>query len=231
MFRVPVDGDNPTFDDTFKVGFGKWLTSSAAERKEWARRRNAAARLAASRQRQRADDWAARTQAEARARMDAAKGQMRQAEADYHERVQQIDAERDRKLAELDARRDEARQQYAEQRPAEQPVEAQDAGTVSFGKFILDGDHIQRGMFDRRPVAGVTATLGELQRKKGRKAVTAARVLTGSLAATAGALGRIGAKTLTITGPGFEWTAEVPAHKVDQAVAFAERVNTAARGA
>ena len=50
MFRVPVDGDNPTFDDTFKVGLGKWLTSSAAERKEWARRRNAAARLARTNQ-------------------------------------------------------------------------------------------------------------------------------------------------------------------------------------
>lgn len=167
--------------------------------------------------------------AAAKARRDAAREQMRQVKADYHERVQQIDAERDRKLAALDARRDEARQQYTDQRPAEQSVEAQDAGTVSFGKFILDGDHIQRGMFDRRPVAGVTATLGDLQRKKGRKAVTAARVLTGSLAATAGALGRIGAKTLTITGPGFEWTAEVPSHKVAEAQAFADQVNAAAQ--
>lgn len=229
MFRVPANPDAPTFDDTFTVGFGKWLTSSAAERKEWARRRNAAARLAASRQRQRADDWAARTQAEARARMDAAKGQMRRAEADYQERVQQIDAERDRKLAELDARRDEARQQYAEQRPAEQPVEAQDAGTVSFGKFILDRDHIQRGMFDRRPVAGVTATVGDLERTKTRKAMAAARVLTGSIAATADALGRIGARQLTITGPDFEWTAEVPSHKVAEAQAFADQVNAAAQ--
>lgn len=42
MFRVPNSADNPTYDDTFKVGFWRWLTSSAADRKEWARRRNAA---------------------------------------------------------------------------------------------------------------------------------------------------------------------------------------------
>lgn len=42
MFRVPNNPDQPTFDDTFKVGFWRWLISSAADRKEWARRRNAA---------------------------------------------------------------------------------------------------------------------------------------------------------------------------------------------
>ena len=46
MFRVPVSAEAPTFDHTFKVSFGKWLTSSAAERKEWGRRRNAAAKVA-----------------------------------------------------------------------------------------------------------------------------------------------------------------------------------------
>ena len=161
MFRVPVDGDNPTFDDTFKVGFGKWLTSSAAERKEWARRRNAAARLARTNQ-----------------------------------------------LARLGAPTDEN----------------------TFGKFVLGPGSISRGT-TTRPLSGVTATVGELQRSKSRKAATAVGVLGGSALAAVNAAGRIGAKQLTITGPGFEWTAEVPAHKVDQAVAFAERVNTAARGA
>lgn len=46
MFRIPVDADTPTFDNTFKVSFRRWMTSSATERKEWARRRNSAARLA-----------------------------------------------------------------------------------------------------------------------------------------------------------------------------------------
>lgn len=161
MFRVPVDGDNPTFDDTFKVGLGKWLTSSAAERKEWARRRNAAARLARTNQ-----------------------------------------------LTRLGAPTDEN----------------------AFGKFVLGPGSISRGT-TTRPLSGVTATVGELQRSKLRKGATVVGVLGGSALAAVNAAGRIGAKQLTITGPGFEWTAEVPAHKVDQAVAFAERVNAAARGA
>lgn len=161
MFRVPVDGDNPTFDDTFKVGLGKWLTSSAAERKEWARRRNAAARLARTNQ-----------------------------------------------LARLGAPTDEN----------------------AFGKFVLGPGIISRGT-TTRPLSGVTATVGELQRSKLRKGATVVGVLGGSALAAVNAAGRIGAKQLTITGPDFQWTAEVPAHKVDQARAFAERVNTAARGA
>jgi hypothetical protein len=40
--RVPSSADNPTYDETFKVGFWRWLTSSKADRVEWARRRNAA---------------------------------------------------------------------------------------------------------------------------------------------------------------------------------------------
>lgn len=62
--RVPSDADNPTFDQTFNVGFTQWLTSKAAERKEWARRRNAAAQTAARNQNQRAKEWADRKQAE-----------------------------------------------------------------------------------------------------------------------------------------------------------------------
>lgn len=46
MFRVPSDPNQPTFDHTFKVGFVRWLSSKPAERKEWMRRRNAAARVA-----------------------------------------------------------------------------------------------------------------------------------------------------------------------------------------
>lgn len=46
MFRVPSSATAPTFDDVFKVSFGRWLTSSKADRVEWARRRNAAAEVA-----------------------------------------------------------------------------------------------------------------------------------------------------------------------------------------
>lgn len=46
MFRVPVDADRPTFDHTFKVSFWGWLTSKGPVRREWMRRRTAAARLA-----------------------------------------------------------------------------------------------------------------------------------------------------------------------------------------
>lgn len=55
MFRVPQDADRPTFDHTFKVGFGRWLTSSGRDRREWGRRRNAAARLATQNQQGRFD--------------------------------------------------------------------------------------------------------------------------------------------------------------------------------
>lgn len=57
MFRVPVSGEMPTFDQTFKVGFWRWLTSKAPERKEWMRRRTAAARTAGRNQQQRIDEW------------------------------------------------------------------------------------------------------------------------------------------------------------------------------
>ena len=62
--RIPADPDNPTFDATFDVGFWRWLTSNADERKEWARRRNAAAQTARHNQNKRAEDWANRKQAE-----------------------------------------------------------------------------------------------------------------------------------------------------------------------
>lgn len=41
MFRVPRDPHNPTLADSERIGFFRWLTSSKADRKEWARRRNA----------------------------------------------------------------------------------------------------------------------------------------------------------------------------------------------
>jgi hypothetical protein len=53
MFRVPSDATAPTFDQTFKVGFLRWLTSKKDERREWMRRRNAAARTAKNNQDQR----------------------------------------------------------------------------------------------------------------------------------------------------------------------------------
>jgi hypothetical protein len=58
MFRVPTNPDNPTFDNTFKVGFVRWLTSSKTDRGEWARRRNAAAKTAETNQNARFDAWA-----------------------------------------------------------------------------------------------------------------------------------------------------------------------------
>jgi hypothetical protein len=51
MFRIPANADAPTFDDTFDVGFFRWLTSKKAERVEWRRRRDAAAKTAAANQR------------------------------------------------------------------------------------------------------------------------------------------------------------------------------------
>lgn len=67
--RVPTDPDNPTYDQTFKVGFWRWLTSSASERKEWARRRNAAIPTSRSiRKIEQAGDWAQRKQDERDAR-------------------------------------------------------------------------------------------------------------------------------------------------------------------
>lgn len=53
MFRVPTSADNPTFDDTFKVSFWKWLGSKKHDRGEWMRRRNAGAKFAERNQIQR----------------------------------------------------------------------------------------------------------------------------------------------------------------------------------
>jgi hypothetical protein len=62
--RVPSDPDNPTYDNTFTVGFWRWFTSSAAERKEWARRRRAAIHTSSSvRKLNRAEQWARDKQA------------------------------------------------------------------------------------------------------------------------------------------------------------------------
>ena len=46
MFRVPNDPVAPTFDDACSVSFWGWLRSGSAERREWRRRRDAAAQLA-----------------------------------------------------------------------------------------------------------------------------------------------------------------------------------------
>jgi len=68
MFRVPSDPHNPSFDATFKVGFWHWLFSKKQDRVEWARRRNAAAKLAQRNQAERAKAWAERKIAEKEAR-------------------------------------------------------------------------------------------------------------------------------------------------------------------
>jgi hypothetical protein len=64
MFRVPSNPDNPTFDDTFKVGRMQWLKSSKSERDEWKRRRNLAAKLAQEGQAARMHAWVERKNAE-----------------------------------------------------------------------------------------------------------------------------------------------------------------------
>jgi hypothetical protein len=44
MVRVPNSGERPTFDDVFTVGLFAWyFRTPAAQRVEWARRRNVAA--------------------------------------------------------------------------------------------------------------------------------------------------------------------------------------------
>jgi hypothetical protein len=58
--RVPTSATEPTFDQTFRVGFWRWLTSSKPDRAEWARRRNAAAEAARRGQDDRVQRWADR---------------------------------------------------------------------------------------------------------------------------------------------------------------------------
>lgn len=43
--RVPADPHNPTYNHVFLVGFWRWLTSSAADRREWRRRRDIALKI------------------------------------------------------------------------------------------------------------------------------------------------------------------------------------------
>jgi hypothetical protein len=71
MFRVPVDAESPTFDDVFKVSFWRWLTSRAADRHEWRRRRDTAAQVAQRNRNQRTQEWADRKRAEHAARKAA----------------------------------------------------------------------------------------------------------------------------------------------------------------
>lgn len=68
MFRVPVDPNAPTFDEVFKVGFWRWLTSGKVERNEWFRRRQAAVKTASANQRVRIDTWAERKRRESESR-------------------------------------------------------------------------------------------------------------------------------------------------------------------
>lgn len=72
MFKVPRDPQNPSYDDTFTVGFWKWLTSSGNDRKEWQRRKNAAIHTSRSvRYTQGKAEEASQKADEARARKEA----------------------------------------------------------------------------------------------------------------------------------------------------------------
>lgn len=46
MFRVPNDAETPRMDDTTKISFRRWFTSSRSDRDEWVRRRNVAQKIA-----------------------------------------------------------------------------------------------------------------------------------------------------------------------------------------
>jgi hypothetical protein len=60
MFRVPSNPIAPTFDHTFKVSMLMWLTSKSPARREWRRRRDAAAQAARRDQNARGERWARR---------------------------------------------------------------------------------------------------------------------------------------------------------------------------
>lgn len=164
----------------------------------------------------------------AKARKQEAAKQLRQTRQDFRQAMAEVNAERDRKLAEANEKYQKSRRRIAEERAASKPNPAAKPAPVTFGKIMLDGGHIQRGLFDRRPIAGVTAEIGDLERSKTRKGLTAARILAGSISAAADAINRIGAKQLTISGPGFHWTVEVPSHRLERAREFAALVNAAA---
>lgn len=68
MFRVPINPTTPTFNDTFKVGFFRWLTSKAPQRQEWRRRRDAAVAAARINQGARIEQFTERKIAEQQAR-------------------------------------------------------------------------------------------------------------------------------------------------------------------
>lgn len=59
MFRVPNDFVNPTFDDTRKISFWKWLTSNAYQRHIWRSLRDHATKTAQQNQQDEAVAWAA----------------------------------------------------------------------------------------------------------------------------------------------------------------------------
>ena len=85
MFRVPIDGERPSFDEAFSVSFWKWLTSRAVERKEWQRRRNQAAQRARVNQNEAV--WlAVRNRAYDQMQARVARGKMTDEEFEYNMR-------------------------------------------------------------------------------------------------------------------------------------------------
>lgn len=81
MFRVPSDGTYPEV----KISFMRWLTSSAADRREWKRRRNAAAQAAGASRRAAIDA----TGAEYRARYQTRQGELREREAEIKDQLRE----------------------------------------------------------------------------------------------------------------------------------------------
>jgi hypothetical protein len=73
--RVPLDPPpHSTYDRTEKIGFLRWLTSSAAQRRDWRDRRNAAIHTSATiRRLQAGADRTAAYEKELRARHEAEK--------------------------------------------------------------------------------------------------------------------------------------------------------------
>jgi|GEM_PF-2599579 len=238
MFRVPSDPDNPSLDDTFKVGFGQWLKSSAAERKEWTRRKTAALRTKSAEDRARLQAKAEDMRADNAARSEAAKAKQEQLRVERDE----IRAELSQAKADYAAQRMEAKAASAERKTEalskvspERQAWLNSRTLAKFDAITLKPSVIRRGMTDLQPLAGVTATVetGEALSRR----TTAARVIAGAaIGAGVGAvIGAVAKKTtggthyLVIAGPTFEWQVELPGKDLNKARQFAAQVNTAAK--
>lgn len=201
--RVPADPDNPTFDDTFDVSFGRWFRSTAAERKEWTRRRNAAAKLARDNQQQRIDAWAAEKQAAIAERQAAAADQYATARDNLQASTAELAALHDPVVARCESVK--LRQHTIQYGRDQQPL----AGVTA---TIETGETLTRRTTATRVIGGA--------------------LLAGPAGAIIGAIARKktgGTQYLVIAGPAFEWQIQVDRGDVDRARKFAAKVNTAAK--